>query len=235
MSKNVYVGSVSFEYVNIYSIGINIPNLYDFPNYHRNRLMFLGDRENEELKEKHKKLGDYGITIADLNNQFDKYEVLPDSLWIESIEKPLPKNEEYIFKVLIGGIILRGACAKILQNFKLGQTTITPLKIYEYETGKLWSDEVFYFLNLCEKRNYVCYPQSDGVFVYIQGAKRYSTRGVPINNEMLEIDRSALVCDVDLWHDPMLGGSIFMSEKLHGALKDANVVYQWNMKSCKFV
>lgn len=235
MSNNVYVGSISFEYVNIYSIGMNIPTLYDFPSYHKNRLEFLQDEKNEILKIKHKELGAYGIKISDLNSNFDKYEILPDSLWITSDDKPLPKNDEYIFRVLIGGIILREPCAKILQQFNLGQSTVTPLHIYKYDTGALWSNEIFYFLNLCEHRKYICYPQSDNVFTYVQFTQRYSTNGIPIKNEMLEINHSALNCNVDLWHDPMLASSIFMSDRLYIALKDANMIDQWNMTSCKII
>lgn len=41
--KNVYVGSMSFEYVNIYSIGMNIPTLYDFPTYQKSLLELYED------------------------------------------------------------------------------------------------------------------------------------------------------------------------------------------------
>ncbi|WP_066802599.1 hypothetical protein [Moraxella oblonga] len=233
--KNVYVGSMSFEYVNIYSIGMNIPTLYDFPAYQTSLLELYADEDNQDLIVKHKRLSGYGGVISNLNSQFNKYEILPDSLWVTSNKNPLPKNEEYIFQVLIGGIILREPCAKILQQFNLGQTTLTPLKIYEYETRELWSDEIFYFLNLCEHRQYINYPQSDETFVYIQGAKRYSTRGIPIQPNTLEVNKSILDCDIDLWHDPMLGSSIFMSDKLYQTLNDENMIYQWNMKSCQLI
>lgn len=233
--KNVCVGSMSYEYVNIYSIGMNIPTLYDFPAYHKSFLELCDDEGNKNLIEHHKQLSAYGLTIEELNSQFDKYEILPDSLWISNNEKEQPKDDELIFRVKGGGIILREKYFNVIKHFSLGQTTLTPLNIYELETGKLWKDEVFYFLNLCEHRKYVCHSQSNPIFIYMKGANRYSTQGVPIKNDQLEISKSALSCEVDLWHDPMIASSIFMSDRLYSSLDELNIIYQWNMKSCNLI
>lgn len=234
--KNVYVGSMSFEYVNIYSIGIDFGDFFNHYEYYNNSLLLEKNPNNTTTLSKDRELLEIIINIQNRFRNFNKLDVFPNKLWIERDEiNEYPNTDEYLFMVKGGGIILRESCAKILQQFNLGQTTLTPLKIYEYETRELWSDEIFYFLNLCEHRQYINHPQSDSIFVYIQGAKRYSTRGIPIQSNTLEVNKSILDCDIDLWHDPMLGSSIFMSDKLYQALNDENMIYQWNMQPCRVV
>lgn len=235
MSNNFYVGSLSFEYVNIYSIGINFGNFFNYWEYQNNSFLLEKNPENPEFLSKDRKLLKIIIDIQNVFRNFNKLSVLPDKLWIEKNNKNNhPNINEYLFQVGGGGIILRKPCANILQQFNLGQTTLTPLQIYEYETGKLWSNEVFYFLNLCEQRQYVNYPQSNRIFVYIPGAKRYSCYG-KMQSNILEVNQSIFNCDVDLWHDPMLASSIFMSDRLYTALKNADMIYQWNMIPCKII
>lgn len=238
MPNNVYVGSISFEYVNIYSIGIDFGNFFNYREYHNNSSLLERNPNNPEILSKDRKLLGIIVDIQNTFRSFNKLSVLPDKLWIERDNRNeylTINSNENLFKVKGGGIILRKSCANVLQKFNLGQTTLTPLRIYEYETGELWSDEVFYFLNLCEHRQYVKYPQSNEDFIYIQGAKRYSTNGIPIKPNTLEVNQSVLNCNIDLWHDPMLGGSIFMSDKLYHVLNNTNMVYQWNMQPCKIV
>lgn len=112
-----------------------------------------------------------------------------------------------------------------------------PIHIYDVETGKLWKDEIFYFLKVCEQRRYMINPQSHSEFQFIRypsGKEIYSATYGIMDNEV-ELSTSALECDVDLWHDPLLADSYFMSEKLQAALSEANMVDKFGFALCKLI
>lgn len=46
------------------------------------------------------------------------------------------------------------------------------------------------------------------------------------------VSSEALNCDLDLWHDPMLRNSLFVSDRLCKALKKAKVFKQFRLSSC---
>ena len=218
--KDVYILRLGFH--GGCDIRVNIPNLYDLPAFWQANLEFLEDRSDKEKLKKQKELGKYGVTIEDFNHRFEKYEVLPDSLWLlhwNDRDEPLP--HELIFEIVSGGTVVREPLAKILSQFRLGQTTLTPVQIYDFNTRELWSDEVFYFLNICEKREFVCMPQSHQDFTelnyQITGVRAYGV-SIPMHDYHVEIHRQALECDVDLWHDPVVN-SLFISSELYHALE----------------
>ncbi len=185
-----------------------------------------------------KKQEEYFPLVHELGkaNRFShQSKITPDALWVENSDVKLPDSSDYVFDITYGGILFNQACATILKKHRLGETILTPVQIYDLSTGNLVSDETYYFLNLYERRTYICNPQSDSMFIYIQGAKRYSTRGVPINNEVLEVDRSALDCDIDLWYDDRLGGHFFISNDLYQALSQTGMIDKFNPHTCKLV
>lgn len=106
-------------------------------------------KEHKKLRE----LGAYFSQIGDMSQNFQKFPTLPDSLWIESENEDLPKPNEYAFRVQ-GGIVFKEACANIFKRFNLGNSTLTPIKIYR-PNKELWRDETYYFLNLCKKRTFI--------------------------------------------------------------------------------
>lgn len=141
--KSVYIFNFYFD---AYSIKVNIPNFYDYPAIHEARLAYRADRGNQEKLHKQKELSKNGVQIEDWNHRYEKYETLPDSLWLEGYtdrEEPLP--HELIFGIVSGGIVVREPLTNILSQHRLGQTSLTPVQIYDYNTRALWCDEVFYF------------------------------------------------------------------------------------------
>lgn len=240
--RNVYYGQCWD--VDIYAIGTNVPNRLDFPACRQLELRkFQLDKSSSEyleVKNKYKEMNAYASHISDCNHNLRKYEVLPDSLWVldKDDKRYLPKPHEQLFRITNGGVVLRERPANILKQFRLGQTTVTPVLIYEFETGQLWSDEVFYFLNLCEWRKFICDVQPDNG---IDFSERIAfLRRFPKKGTKLEIAKEALECDVDLWHDPKMPSSIFMSEQLYQALVDADMtgedeskIRYWRMEACQ--
>lgn len=78
--KSVYIFNFYFD---AYSIKVNIPNFYDYPAIHEARLAYRADRGNQEKLHKQKELSKNGVQIEDWNHRYEKYETLPDSLWLE--------------------------------------------------------------------------------------------------------------------------------------------------------
>lgn len=79
----------------------------------------------------------------------------------------------------------------------------------------------FIFLNICEKREFTCIPQShDDFSLSMNKNLQKLTYGfvIPMYDGHVEIHRQALDCDVDLWYDPLLK-KLFISSALYDDLK----------------
>ncbi|MBF0657683.1 hypothetical protein IPZ60_02895 [Psychrobacter sp. NG25] len=226
--------------VNFYDIYPANSKKYDFPKYWK----VFESREktaDPKLLEIKKVYKENRLELSKASSGFFETEHLPDSLWVESSDTKLPPSSEYIFFMRSGGVVLTQACAQLLQQFRLGESTITPVQLYNLETQQLCSDETFYFLNLCERREYLQYPHpqvnesfSSYASSSFDGKQRYAT-SIPIKDKQLLVSKSALNCELDLWHDPLLMSYVFVSDALHDALVQANMDSQWEMVSCQLV
>lgn len=95
-NKNVWISIPNdYRYVNIYTIGMNIPERLDYPAYRKAQLEYFSDIDNKIKGQKSKALGEYGQQITDQVRYYRKFEVLPNGLWTE-YENELPDLSEYI-------------------------------------------------------------------------------------------------------------------------------------------
>ena len=236
-TNNVWLAGFKLTSINFYDIYPANSKKYDFPK-HWKVLQRIEKTADPKLLEIKKVFKEEMLELSDAGSYFFKTEHLPDSLWVESSDTKLPPSSEYIFKVRSGGVVFTQACAQLLQHFRLGESTLTPVQLYSLETQQLCSDKTFYFLNLCERREYIQYPQVDEMFKLfptMEGRDKYTTNGVPIKDQQLYVQCEALECELDLWHDPLLTGHIFLSDALHDALVQVNMDSQWEMVSCQLV
>lgn len=222
----------------IHFVEASFPGLFDIPSFHKlekNPDLTEGSASYKEWKEKIT----IGGQISDTNRSFRKLSTLPDSLWLTSIKSDLPKKSKYIFKITDGYIVCTEAVESILKNFNLGQTTLTPVKIHKLFTDELWMEDTFYFLNLCEWRQYLLPEQTHELIEFRKikddGIHSHKLSASYLKNNMVEVDSSALECDLDLWHDPALVGSFFMSDELKNALTEAGLDKLWKLHFCKLV
>ncbi|MDN3453446.1 MULTISPECIES: hypothetical protein [unclassified Psychrobacter] len=239
--KNVWLSGFNMTTsVNFYDIYPANNKKYGFPKYWK----IFESREktaDPKLLEIKKMYKEDRLELSKASSGFFETEHLPDSLWVESSDTKLPPSSEHIFFVRSGGVVLTQACAELLQQFRLGESTLTPVQIYNLETQQLCSDKTFYFLNLCERREYIQYPHpqvnesfSSYTSSSFDGKQRYAT-SIPIKDKQLLVSKSALNCELDLWHDPLLMSYVFVSDALHDALVQADMDTQWNMVSCQLV
>ena len=236
MANNVYICQFSLDKAIQYKIRASIKDSgFDYPDI--KDILMIKDEDNDEVSLKKKLFFPFSSELTNANHFSIQSKIVPDALWvgIEKKEIQLPTKQDYIFSIWSSGKVFNQSCANILKQHRLGENILTPIQIYDLSTGELVSDEVFYFLNLYERRLFICKEQSNEIFVYIQGAKRYSTRGIPVTNEMLEVDKSALNCDIDIWYDDRLGGYFFISDNLYQALSQADMIDKFDPHTCKLI
>ncbi len=238
MSKNVYVCQFSLDRVDQYDMkasvkdsGFTYPDLKDIL---RSRL----EEENDEIISKKKEYSPLALELERTNHFFMQSKIVPNALWIgvEKDEIKLPTNQDYIFSIWNGGRIFNQTCATILKKHRLGETILTPVQIYDLSTGKLVSDETYYFLNLYERREYICEIQTTPrLKTFPDKEYKVCISKSVFNDNELNIDKSALDCDVDLWHDPRILGHFFMSESLHHALAQAGMIDKFGSFACNLI
>lgn len=68
-----------------------------------------------------------------------------------------------------------------------------------------------------------------------KGIHRHDLRSSDLKNNVVELHAVALDSDLDLWHNRTLRESIFLSDALTQALKDANMARLWRMHTCKMI
>lgn len=207
-------------------------------NFHKNGgiLTFSHKTDDPELLKLKEMYFSLALERSRANHLAYQSMLLPDGLWREKKYNALPTQDNHIFSINSGGIMLNEKCADVLKSCRLGKNSLTPLKIRDFSTGEICSDDTFYFLNLYERRQYVCFPQTNSSqFNLINQKTEPCYSKMTIHDNELEIKQEALNCDVDLWHDPRLSRYFFVSDELHYKLKEANVNEGWRMSICKLV
>ena len=219
--QNVWIARFD---VNYYKIVTSIQSeKFEFAKY--GKIYEFGEEtDNAEIL---KRKDDYFSLVHELGktNRFShQSKITPDALWIESCETKLPNKSDYVFDIIYGGIVFNQSCANILKQHRLGENILTPIQIYDLSTGELVSNEVFYFLNLYERRQYICEVQSNKELDSIPTSYGVNSFSGYITNQEVDVAKSALDCDIDLWYDPRFLGRFFMSERLHDALSEAGMI-----------
>ena len=230
--QNVWIARFD---VNYYKIVTSIQSeKFEFAKY--GKIYEFGEEtDNAEIL---KRKDDYFSLVHELGkaNRFShQSKITPDALWIESCETKLPNKSDYVFDIIYGGIVFNQSCANILKQHRLGENILTPIQIYDLSTGELVSDEVFYFLNLYERRQYICEVQSNKELDSIPTSYGVNSFSGYITNQEVDVAKSALDCDVDLWYDPRFLGRFFMSERLHDALSEAGMIDKFKAYTCNLI
>lgn len=234
--KNVWVADKNYEMVKQYDMEASV-NSKEFE-YQKYRNIYRGyeQTENSELLKKKEDYFALSLKLSNTSNFFAQSKITPDCIWIEDTNSKLPVDSEPMFFIDNGGFLFRKACADILQQFKMGENLLTPVQIYALSTGGRVTDEVFYFLNIYERHEYVTEEQPDSSLSRVPIAKdKFGFSGQFFRDDQYQLSKLALDCSVDLWHDPKLLRSIFMSNDLYQAMKQAGFDKYWDMHTCKLV
>ena len=215
---------------------LGIPKTLDF-----SRFFFLDPEKEEEKKEWDNMLDE----ILQVIRVYDRREALPQIILPQAMYADFKKmyarfpKENLVkipsfFRVSDKFIMITEQLAELLGNFRLGTTQISPVKLYEKSTGELLSEQTFYFINVCEKHSYLL-PEKCDASLELVSRGDYSLYRHPSDKEKAKkycFSQCAMNCPVDIWHDPMVEDSTFLSEPLQQAIKKAGLNKGFSWFSC---
>jgi hypothetical protein len=215
---------------------LGIPKTLDF-----SRFFFLDPEKEEEKKEWDNMLDE----ILQVIRVYDRREALPQIILPQAMYADFKKmyarfpKENLVkipsfFRVSDKFIMITEQLAELLGNFRLGTTQISPVKLYEKSTGELLSEQTFYFINVCEKHSYLL-PEKCDASLELVSRGDYSLYRHPSDKEKAKkycFSQCAMNCPVDIWHDPMVEDSTFLSDPLQQAIKKAGLNKGFSWFSC---
>ena len=235
--------------INDYKLGrdswwfqLGIPATLNFPEY-----FSLEAKENKtplEIEQR-EKIADKIIGIIHLyrNHQILPAEILPHTMYadFQVLYAAFPRENlaliPSVFAVSDKYIMITEPLLKILQNFRLGSTQISPVKLREQTTHELLSKQTYYFLNVCEQHGYLS-PENSDPSLRMVSRGDYSIYSPPGDKEYAKkfhFSRSAQDCPVDIWHDPLIAYSVFLSDPLYQAIHAAGLDKNLDLFSCQLV
>lgn len=164
--------------------------------------------------------------------QFQGMNILPSKLWTSDVRTPDPALNA--FTITGRYLILSEQCGELFQQFNLGNSKLVKLQIYNMGTLEPDNERFFYFLDIAEWRHYLLPEKSSNACRSVgyqkHGYDAYQYR--LYSNEKLTLSDEALNCDIDLWHDPMLWDSLFLSDRLYMELSNANIIADFDFVPC---
>ena len=199
------------------------------------------EQETQQLKSMTKK-------IIEINNIYLKHEmlspdILPHTMYadFQVLYAAFPRENlaliPPVFAVSDKYIMITEPLLKVLQNFRLGSTQISPVKLREQTTHELLSEQTYYFINVCEQHGYLSPENSDPSLRMVSRGNRsiYSYPDDKNDADKFYFYRNALDCPVDIWHDPLVEYSVFLSDPLYQAIHAAGLDKDIPLFSCNLV
>ena len=235
--------------INDYKLGrdswwfkLGIPATLNFPEY-----FSLEAKENEtplEIEQR-EKMADKIIEVIRLyrNHQILPAEILPHTMYadFQVLYAAFPRENlaliPSIFAITNKYIMITEPLLNILRNFRLGSTQISPVKLREKTTHELLSEQTYYFINVCEQHGYLS-PENSDPSLRMVSRGDYSIYSPPGDKEYAKkfhFSRSAQDCPVDIWHDPLIAYSVFLSDPLYQAIHAAGLDKDISLFSCNLV
>ena len=156
--------------------------------------------------------------------------ILPDKLWTSDVNSP--STNLSAFTITGNYLVLSEACGEILQQFNLGNSQLVKLQIYNMGTLEPDDERYFYFFDLAEWRHYVLPEKSASCRSSGYERNGYQRHVYHFWEGDLVLSKEAPYCDLDIWHDPMLMRSVFLSKRLYQALNDAGMSQDWHFTPC---
>jgi hypothetical protein len=123
---------------------------------------------------------------------------------------------------------VRADAAEILQQYDLGQGALYPCAFYEHDKTRLVTDQVF-CLNYGTAKDTVVLEKS--AVRPFQGSPYYHAPYAPLKGDEIVVRRSVLE-GPDLWTDPRIDRSFFLSDRLAQALQAAKMKRAFRIYPC---
>lgn len=230
MSNKVWTTTIMFD-ENYRVFDLSFPKIFDYAELYK----IKGDSEEE--KNKRKKMRQAKIEVVDQYHLSKKIEPVnaPTILYAHGFGKKVELPS--FFRTQDGFVIVTEACANVLKQFRLGESVLYPLSFFDIQLNEPVNDQIYYFFNIAELRSYLrpeyCIENLDKLsYTKHEGYQLFNLYHADYADYAITIAKEAIECDVDLWQDPELKTSIFMSENLKQALDDAQFSDAWQLFLC---
>lgn len=232
MSSNVWTTTIMFD-ENYRVFELTFSGLFDYLEFNKlNR-----SEASAAEKEKKNKMTQKSIEIIKRYHKGEKLnpENAPTILYTHGFGKTVKLPS--FFRTQDGFVILTEACANVLKQFRLGQSALYPLSFFDINLNEPVNDQTYYFLNIAELRSYLspeyCTDELDKhSYTKHEGYQLYKLYHADYIDHAIAIKKEAVSCDVDLWQDPELDNSIFISDELKKALDAENLSDAWQLFLC---
>lgn len=221
---------------NLRLFGLSFPNKLNYPELYQLEKKLV---KTDEEKQRWLDLVRISSEISEPYLAAKKIDpnLIPNTLYGHSISQEF--KFLYFCRTRTSFLLVNEACKNILENFKLGETEIHQVSFFDLDLNKPINHENYYFLNIAESRNYLIPEKSSDSLketnALNNGYKNYRLYHSEYKNGGIAINNNALNCDLDLWHDPALIGSIFVSNELKKALDDAGMAKEWLLYECQMI
>lgn len=217
----------NFDVTETYGIDATLPNIFDAVQFYNLQKKKKSEMMTEVEDKKYKRTISEGLVFRE-NWHKGKYiseDHMPKKIFIYP-EREMPKADELMFKIINGYLLFSQQCYDIISQFTLGATHFSQVYIYDIETEELRSQTPYYFINIAETRNYLNIEDSKGIKAY-SGATKLPTHLIrEPTDDGIQLNTTAQECEVDLWHDPVLDNSLFLSDELVSALLASGIKQQ---------
>ena len=230
MSNNVWTTTIMFD-ENYRVFDLSFPGIFDYAELYK----IKGDSEEE--KNKRKKMRQAKIEIVDKYHLSEKIAPVnaPTILYAHGFEKTVKLPS--FFRTQDGFVIFTEACANVLKKFRLGESVLYPLSFFDIQLNEPVNAQTYYFFNIVELKSYLC-PEyctqelDKRSYTKHEGYQLFSLYHADYADYAIAVEKEVLACDVDLWQDPELNHSIFMSDELKKALDEAQLSDAWQLFLC---
>lgn len=232
MSNNVWTTTIMFD-ENYRVFDLSFPGIFDYAELYK----IKGDSEEE--KNIRKQMRRAKIEIVDQYHLGKKIAPVnaPTILYAHGFSKTVKLPS--FFRTQDGFVILTEECANVLKKFRLGGNALYPLSFFDIQLNELVNDQTFYFFNITELRSYLLpeYSSKDldkHSYTKHEGYQLYKLYHADYADHAIALKKEAIECDIDLWRDPELDNSIFMSGELKKALDEVQLSDAWQLFLCDF-
>lgn len=134
--------------------------------------------------------------------------------------KVYPKNNSvrltHVNMIKNGLILVSEPFVDLLRNFQVGSNQVIETELYDHEK-RTKQAERFFFLNVTEKKPGCFIPEESKGRFPLSAKNLYLTSSTSYGG--VAVKEAAVVGDVDLWMDPILGKTPFFSGPLGDAIK----------------
>lgn len=140
--------------------------------------------------------------------------LMPKKIYLTPSDEESRLIDKPMFRISTGIFVSNQSVYDVFCNHTLGQTHFSQVYIYDIMTEQKVCDTPYYFINVAERRQYLNIELSKGIQEY-DFIDNYSQRQIynPKDGDIL-LDSKSLLCDVDIWHEPILDYSLFFSDRL---------------------